>query len=86
MFYSRHCLLCPVLLDCDKLKFACRHWGQVAHGPGKDVCWKAFNKLLGTSDRTTTRQRKGALDMRREVGGISAPRDAPKSQCCHEFF
>ena len=59
---------------------------RLTHGPGKDVCWPAYNKLLGCSRRTTARHRDGALDMRREIGGMSVQRDAPQARLVHEFF
>ena len=53
---------------------------------GQSVCWPAFNKLLGTSKRTTTKSRFMALDMRRSIDDILAPRDSPQQQKVHENF
>ena len=50
------------------------------------MCWPAFNKLLGTSKRSTTNAKSLQLDLRRSIDGLSAPRDGPQAQKVHEFF
>ncbi len=55
--------------------------------PGREVCWQAFNKLLGIGRRSTGNATHGRLDLRRQIDGAARrPRATPQLQHMHEFF